>query len=764
MATDSAPAAPPRRRMYWQLPVFAVGVAAAVLAWRYFPPPSLAGHEQVERDRYSLRQALSRRPVNVGEVQSLLSGLGESGTRSGGNADVAFVQGSAYLLLAEQGPPDQAIDNWKRAHALFAECEPAKLTDKTDRARVAFRAAKAAAGAGEGDPAALAAALETVPNGEEPGERSRLLAEACLRLTPPNTKKAKTELAGYLSGPPRGTPEQAARLKLQLADLCAATGEPDKARQWLKDFADPLPPVLQADAKLRLARLALADGDVNEAVKQFQAADALPNLGVAQQAVVRYETGRGLLQLGNPVAGRDYLQRAAESSTPAGTAAAVRLAELSTRDPDPTGSVAHLEAALKGVKSPADWTNPHLSLADLRAACEAVILTCQTTGKCAAAVRAAEAYAVVAEGGRDRELWADAMTTWAGMPGTTDAADKYKKAADEYARLADSRPDAAKAAFFQKAAAAYQSAGDTAAATAVLAKVSALPGTSGEVQAAVHLEQAKSLIAEGKTDEGVNLLNKAAATTGPVGTKATLQLALVFAAEGKKQLAVKGREADGRKQVEYAADLLTQLSNKTYTTADERLSHQQALYELGKLQLSGAVPSVQNVSDAEMRFRRLTSEYKSGPYSESGTMFLGIALSQLAQGAASGGVPPADAAKKFAEAKDLFASLGKASDEFVRTQADIRLVHTLLHMKEYTAATETGTALADSYRGKVEELILLSIVYSAHSQSRRADLAKLALERMQKAFTALPDAAYSSHMPEYTKAYWTRQLDRLSEK
>jgi tetratricopeptide (TPR) repeat protein len=403
-------------------------------------------------------------------------------------------------------------------------------------------------------------------------------------------------------------------------------------------------------------------------------------------------------------------------------------------------------------------------VADVRAACEAVIAACKTTGKFGPAARAAEVYAAVAEGGKDRELWADVMTAWATTPGTTEAADKFKKAADEYAKLAEGRPDAAKAALYQKAAAAYQSAGDTPAATAVLAKLSAVPGASGEVQMAVHLQRAESLIADGKTDEGVKLLNEAANTAGPVGTRATLKLALVYAGEGKKQLAAKATEADGRKQVEYAADLLTQLANKTYTTADERLCHQQALYELGKLQLGGAVPAVQNVSDAEMRFRRLTSEYKTGPYAESGTMFLGIALSQLAQGAASGGVPPADAAKKFAEARTLFESLGKAADEFVRTQADIRLVHTLLHMKEYADATATGTTLADTYRGKVEELILLSIVYSAHSQSRRPDLAKLALERMQKAFTALPDTAYSSHMPEYTRAYWTKQLDRLSEK
>lgn len=765
MATESAPAARPRR-MYWQLPVFAVGLTAAVLAWRYFPPPAVAGQQQIDRDRYTLRQAVARRPVNVGEVQALLTSLGDAGTRAGGDADVAFVQGSAYLVLAEQGPAEQAADNWKRAHALFAECDPAKLTDKQDRTRCGFRAAKAAAGAGEGDPTAIIQQLEVVPNGEEPGERSRLLAEAYLRPPKPDVKKAKEALASYLSGPPHGTPEQAAGLKLKLADLCVATGEGAKARDWLKDFGDPVPASLQADAKLRLARLALAENDVNEAVKLFQAAEALPNLAPAQQAVVRYETGRGLIQLGNPTAGREYLQKAADTNTPAGAAAAVLLAELSTRDPDPTVAVTYLEMALKGVKTPAEWTNtnPHLPLADVRTACEAVIAACKTAGKFAPAARASEVYAVVAEGGKDRELWADVMTAWAAAPGTADAADKYKKAADEFAKLAESRQDAAKAPFLLKAAAAYTSAGDTTNAIAVLKKLSELPGLSGDVLAAVQLLRADALLTDGKLEEGVKLLSEAAATAGPAGTKAAVRLALVYAAEGKKLVAVKATEADGRKQVEYAVDLLTELANRTYTSAEERLCHQQALYELGKLELSGAVPSVRNVSDAETRFRRLTVEYKAGPHTESGTLYLGIALSQLAQGAASGGVPPADAGKKFAEAKKLFESLGKANDAFIRAQADIRLAHTLLFMKEFEAATDTGTALADKYRGKVEELILLSIVYSAHSQSKRPDRAKGTLERIQKAFAALPDSAYSDNMDEYTRAYWVKYLDRLGEK
>ncbi len=78
MATDTAPR--PARRMYWQLPVFALGVTAAVLAWRYFPQTGLADTRGVEQDRFSLRQSVARRPADLAEVQSLLAKLGDAGT------------------------------------------------------------------------------------------------------------------------------------------------------------------------------------------------------------------------------------------------------------------------------------------------------------------------------------------------------------------------------------------------------------------------------------------------------------------------------------------------------------------------------------------------------------------------------------------------------------------------------------------------------------------------------------------------------------
>jgi hypothetical protein len=748
--------------MYWQLPVFALGVTAAVLAWRCFPQISFADSRSIEQDRYTLRQVLTRRPVNVGEVQALVNKLGEEGTSTDGDANAAFTIGSAFVLLAEQGPADQAVENWKRAHALLVGCDGEKLSDKQDRARLVFRSAKAAAGAGDGDPASLLKALEVVPPGEDPGDRGRLTADLCLRLTPPDVKRAKAELSGYLSGPPRGTPEQAARLKLQLADLCANTNDSEKARSWLREVGENVPTGLRAEAKLRLARLSLAEGDVNEAVKIFQAVDALPGVPPATQAIAQYETGRGLMLLNNPIAARDCFLKASDSPTPAGAAAQARLAELAAKDADPSSGLPHLEAAVKGVKGADEWVNPHLPLADLRATCEALVVACKGAGKHGHAARAAEVYAAVAEPGRDRELWAEVMAAWGNTPGTPDATGKLKQAAGEFARLADARPELERTGLTQKAAAAYQAAGDTARANALLGKLAGSPVAPASVQADALLKEAENLIADGKLDPGVQKLVEVANAGGPAGTRATLRLALLYAAESLRTLAAKPDDAAGKQQMQYAVTLLTQLANKTFTTAEERRPHQEALYELGKLELSRvSLPWLYNPSDAEARFRRLVTEYPGGDFADRGTLYLGIALYDLARPEGGTGVPPADATAKLTEAKKLFASLGAAKNDFARTEGDLWLVQTVLYLNDLTGTVDTGKALADKYKGRPEELIVLNYVVSAHLAGKRPDLAKETVERMQKVFATLPDSAFAGNRREYTKTHWAKELERL---
>lgn len=763
MATDTAPAfaptEPARRRQFWQLPTFLLGLTAAIVAWKVVPPRPLAAGSDFERNRTALRRAVEKRTIDVKELEQLLGAMPLSADTVA-DPQTHFWVGSAHLVLAERGVPDEAADRWSKAYLHLSRCDPSALADGQTAALYSFRTAKASAATGVGDPVHLVSALDTVPPGEEPGERARLLAETCLRMNPPDVKRAKTEFSLYLGGQARGSAGTLAKYRLKLSELCVTTHEPEKARAWLKEIGPDAPPESLSAAKLQLARLAVADRDLNEATKLFQAAEQVPGLPADQRAGIRYEAGRGLIGLGNATTGREYYMKAIADGGPAGTAARVRLAELIARQPTPKEAVEHLEAATRGLKQASDFNNSYVSITELRGTFEAVITACRTAGDFDSAERCTVPYRVVAEDSRDRVLWSEVQAGWGEVQlaggQAVDGKSRLTQAAAEFVKLAEvsrSAPDRANR--LSRAVEWYRAAGDTAGVTAVLNSLATLPGASADVAATANLARAEQMLASGQFDEAVKLLNSASQVGGAAGTKAKVKLALAHTAEGKRRMATKATEKDGRTMLEYGLDLLTQVANKTFETVEEKLAHQEALYELGRLLISPNLPGVLNYPEAETRFRRLLREYPNGQYSELGGLYLGICLTQLALGTHKNGVVPADAERKFTEAKDIFDGLTKAKNDWVRTHADMRQVHTLLLMKQYDTLPPLCDRLAAKYQGRVQELVVLNMLYAGYLSARRPDQAKPVLERMEKVFKALPDTAFSNEMTEYTKAHWT---------
>ncbi len=750
--TPSVPKPEPRR--IWQLPLFALGVTAAILAWRYFPPKPANADEQFQRNQYSLRQILDRKPVSIPDVESLVKSL-EAGSESLRNdPQSAYILGSGYLALAEQGNSERSADCWAKAEEYLNRCDPNQLAEKAERARCLYRSAKAAAAMGKGDAAQLLTQLETVPPNEDTAERSRLIAETCQRLVPSDFTRAKVEWTAYLSGPPRGTPERQAENKIKLANLCAGSGDAEKARTWLKEIGETAPANLQAQAKIQLAKMALAERDTNEAMKLFQSTEQLPGLPGELRSLVRYETGRCLAAQGNATAARDCYTKAADGTGPASTAAFLRLAEAYAAEGNPKASGA-LESAFKEIKSPNDWTNPSIPLPEVRTICESAIASLQKSGQFESALSIADRFAPLAENLRDRELAAETLLAWGNSSNTPDSKLRLKRAGEEFAKLAESRTDAReKSNWMQKASSAFLAAGEAKSATLIGERLGSLPGALPDSIAQASLQRAEALIAQAHFTEGVELLKTASQTNGAIGTRATVMLATTYIKEGKRRAAVRETETEGRKMIETAADLLGGIANKTYSTTEEQLAHQEALYELGRLQLNENFPGVLNYREAEVRFRRLVDEYPKGSYAERGSLYLGIGLSQLAQGANNGGSPPADAEKKFSEARKIFETLGASKDDWIRTQADIRLVHTLLYLKQYDTLNEVGPKLAEKYRGAVQELIVLNMLYSGYLQAKRADLSQGILDKMKKVYSDLPENAFTGGMKEYTKQYW----------
>lgn len=758
MALDTAPGDRPARRQVWQLPAFVCGVVAAVTAGSSFPPATATAHP-ASRAVAALRAAVERKSADTREVEAALARL-TAEQRDAADAETQYLIGSGYVILAEKGPTEAGAENWAKAHTHLTKCDPNKLADRTQLPRLEFRVAKASAALGRGDPTVLLAALESPPPNEEPGERSRLIAETCLRVTPPDVRRAKAELAVYLSGQPNASPAALAEYKLKLAVLYVSGGEPEKARARLKEVVEGATGTTLAMAKVLAAKLAVADRDSDGAVRLLLEADQVADLPADRRAGIRYEIARWLTILGNPSA-RDYYTKVVADSGPTGTAARVRLAEHIARDPAPGPAVAHLEAVTHGLTTSGEFKNPFVTVEDVRAAFEAVIAACRTAGDYPAAARAAVAYRPVADGGRDRQLWADVMSAWGEtlLPGgqAVDGRDKLTQAAAEYVKLADARASAGeRSAMLTAALACYRAAGDDAGTTTVLNALATLPGAGPEVAANANLTRGEQAMAGGRFDEAVGLFDKAAKAGGPTGTRAMVKLGLAHTAEGKRRLAEKAGEAEARKMIEYGLDLLTQVANKTYDSPDERLSQQEAVYELGRLQINEALPWLVNYADAETRFRRLLREAPGGPFADKAGLYLGMCLTALATpDPSSNRKPPGDADKKLTEARDLFAGLVQSKDQWVRTHAEMRLVYTLFWMKRYDDLATECERLAAARRGQVQELVLLSMLYGGYVATDRPEQAAAVYGRMQQAFAALPDAAFGTEMKQYRKDFWT---------
>lgn len=758
MATDPAPR--PLARNFWQLPVFFAGIAAAAAAYAAFPPPPEDPADRFQRDLTALRTMIGKPTPDVATLSPLTVRVSATTEQTpDATATSHFLAGCGFVALAEFGPPDTAAEQWASAVRHFAKVDVNKL-DAGDRLRFTFRQAKAVAATGGGDPKALFAILEKPPLGEDDGgERTRLLAEVCQKLTPPDLKRAKTELGNYLKGPTRLPPASVARLKLSLANIHATMNEPTEARSWLRELGSA-PADVQANAKVLLARLAASENNWAEAVKLFEAAQATPGLPADQQTAIRYQTGVGLLQLKNPTAAKAYFEKAMASSGPISTAAAIRLAEISARDPESkgkrSGAVELLETAVRDARPGSEFRNPLVTPPELQAAFEEVIQVCLVEAEYPTASRAVVAFGKVAPAGRDRERRAEVNAAWAGsLTGTPDGATKWKAAAADYLALAPTHPTpTGKADLYRRAADCFRKAGDFPAALSAIDPVTMLSELPPELTASAWLDRGEILLAGQQYPEAEDALKKAIALTGPAAAVARVKLALVHVENGRAKMKTASTQQardEAKHQLDLGSQLLTQVANRTTDVPTERDAQQQALFELGKLQLQQ-----QNFPDAEARFRQLIQVNPSGPLANQSRLYLGSCLLLLARGDQSGR-PPADAERKLADAQKLFEALAEVEDPFLRAQADIRLANTTLLLKKYDDMPALCDKLASRYKGKVEELIVLSMLYSSNRFAERTADAARTLSKMEEVYAKLTDADFPGGADEYTREYWKKQ-------
>jgi hypothetical protein len=82
-------------------------------------------------------------------------------------------------------------------------------------------------------------------------------------------------------------------------------------------------------------------------------------------------------------------------------------------------------------------------------------------------------------------------------------------------------------------------------------------------------------------------------------------------------------------------------------------------------------------------------------------------------------------------------------------------------LKKYDDMPALCERLAAKYKGRVEELIVLSMLFHAHTNADRVEKAAKVLIDMEAIFGKIPDADFAGGAEEYTREYWRRWFESV---
>lgn len=776
MATVTA--APPARsanRSYWQFPTFLLGLAAFLTAWQGWLP--LGARDPAAAflaDLTALRNINDERTLDRAELKALVGRVASASDAYPEHAPAAhFALGTGYVRLAELSPtPNEQHESWGLAKQHFDRVKPDQLADAADAPRLAYRAAKARA-ATLGANASFAeinltrSFLLSLPAGEFAGDGPRLIAELSLRFVPPDALTAKTMLTQYISGADLSTPPASiARAKLRLSEVHLLLGESEPARKWLAQIGSDAPPDVLAPAKAQLARIMMSEGNWNGAAKELEAVLAangvLPNL----RSMAQYYLGECRLRTSppDPNAAARYFEDAVKAEGPEGAASAVRLADLRLRTND---AVKHKEAAsllarsVKGLVGPNGYANPLVPLNEVQATFELALQVLQADGAYEAAVQVADAYPPLAVPGRDREKRAELFANWGESLRKSNGEYKPKlaAAAADYLALAELQPATeGKVELLRRAAKLFRQAGDHASALAALERVVIVPELPDAVGGAAWVEYAEVLIVchPDRPEEVIRAFNKAMASGSPVGITTRYRIARALLDTRDARLSPLGLA------------LMEQVAGQTAVGPAEAETHERALVELAHEHIRAG-----KFQEAEARLSVQLGRYPTGPEAGLGKLLRGICLLQLASAKAKptdldgplAAQQRVDALKLFKEIVDDVEKREKPGlspvserDRWLWLQASLRICQTQLQLGQPDEVLKAAAPIIERYRGTVEELIALSLIYHAQKMQNRTELMPRTKDRMFEVFAQLKDkpGAFKATSGEYSRDYWEK--------
>jgi hypothetical protein len=783
MATDTAVAPPPTKpfdptRNIWQVPLFlfaAVLFAATWKGWLPIGPPSVV--DQFNLDVAALSNTYERVSPEPKELTDLLKKVASNIDLSSDKNETHFILGSGYVKLAELTPSfDEARTHWLLAQQHFDSVDRERLNEKkidSAKAKFIFRGTKARVAIGlapetlSKEYADLIKVLDSTPYEDYSGEALRLRAELALKMSPPDLGTARDSLTRYLTGTLSTPPLIREHTKILLADIHYRFKELDKARTWLENVAPDAPPDVVVAAKTLLGRVYMAESNWGPASREWEAIRTMPNVTQLFRATATYQLGVCKLNTHEPDAAVKLFEEVVKGEeSPETSAADFRLAEqyLKSSDPLKREACADLLAkAMKSIRNSQDLrnnkNNTSLDVTDVNATFELAFANLVADGRYEAALKVAGTYAPLSESGRDREKRAEILAVWATVlqrstsSAKLDFKPKALEAAKEYLAFESLQTAVGtKADALRKAAAMFKLADQPADAVVALQAAIKLPKLPEEMAGAVWVDLADALIAAKRPNEVWPALNEAMAAVGPVSTKTRFHLASHFKEEQIPELRLLGRY------------LFEQIAKQTDISPAEQEYQEKALLALGDEYLR-----LRDFTAAERWLSQQLHSYPTGSQAPLARMLLGACLLQISSVPPPNGPTPAKAAAQRDEALKLFrevvsdmdAKLKKDAklsdhDSWLRVQASIRVLQAHLMMRNHNDLLYESEDLRQRYRGTVEELIILSLIYKSFEQKGDTVKKLQTRDKMKELFDSIPVDKFNSSATEYTRIYWEK--------
>ncbi len=406
-AVDQAGAGPTLRGL-WQAPAFVLGVAAlaAVVLMR----PLLASGDAAsppKRDLAEARRLLEHGgdPEQAAKLAQHVLDAKDHHPELAGQADLLL--GTARMRQALNADGDKAAELWAEARKCLEDAEK-ETVPEGDKGRLQFRMGVVGFYTHDDLNHVIALITPTVEQSDDAVLGYTVLTQAYLQLTPPNLASARA-INLKLRNLPEATEEVLAPARLLGGELELKLGKPEEARRVLENLGPKATPEMQAKALRLCARSYQDQNHWPEAAARWEKAladdksngEALYNLGLCARR-----------QDQNADAAR-YWEQCVQAGGDEGRAAALALAEMRLKGPNPETALEMFTKVVDGVKPGDAWPGKLTDRPSVVKLFQDASKTYLDNHQFDAAVRLAEPFAVVAGQGEADVLRGKASADWA---------------------------------------------------------------------------------------------------------------------------------------------------------------------------------------------------------------------------------------------------------------------------------------------------------------------------------------------------------------